>query len=203
MFFEYVWCEHASSGKRNKLVIWSTALTNKTPFFSFTDKTNQNPSFPADFTFSFTRLSSHQCTRLYEPRDRYWQYVYLCVKSGKKPVKIRWSYKGMIPQMACTRIYSNEKHYYLGWNDNYLCVPTKSPYKFRWSVNGPIADHECMPWRYTRDRRWGSSKYLCAKSDNKRKCLGTGAVMRKAFPRRVRLSVLKLVFYSIYEASSI
>ncbi|CAB4021953.1 Zinc metallo ase nas-6 [Paramuricea clavata] len=131
------------------------------------DKANQYPSFPEDFAFTFSRLSSHQCTRLYEPRDGYWRNVYLCVKSGKKPVKIRWSNKGPLSQMACTRVYSNEKHYYLGWNDNYLCVPTKSPYKFRWSLRGPISGYQCLQWRYPRDRRWGSTKYLCAKSDDK------------------------------------
>lgn len=135
------------------------------------DKANQYPSFPEDFTFSFSRLSSHQCTLLYEPHDYYWRRIrnYLCVKSGKKHVKIRWSYKGAQSQMRCTRVYSTAKHYYLGWNDNYLCVPTKSPYEFRWSVAGPMPGYQCLQWKHTRDRRWGSNQYLCAKSDDKRK----------------------------------
>ncbi|XP_028394125.1 uncharacterized protein LOC114518347 [Dendronephthya gigantea] len=129
------------------------------------DKNNLYPSFPKDFVFSFSRLSGHKCTWLYEPHDRYWRRVYLCVKSDRRLVNIRWSNKGAIPRMTCTRIYSEAKHYYLGWNDNYLCVPKKS-YKFIWSTNGPLSGYPCMQWRYTRDRRWGRNKYLCAnKSD--------------------------------------
>lgn len=130
------------------------------------DKSKLYPSYPEDFTFAFTSLSRHRCTRLYEPHDRLWRNVFLCMKSGKKPVKFRWSYKGRIPQMTCTRIYSPTKHYYRGWNDNYLCVPRDSPYNFKWSVGRALTGYKCLEWKYPADRRWGEDKFLCSKSDD-------------------------------------
>lgn len=89
------------------------------------------PSWPSDFKFMFISFTPkrEQCILIYE-RYQYssWARARLCWPSNKRDVDIRWSDRGTISGMRCTKITQQSGRYQPnGWNDNYLCV-RNAPY---------------------------------------------------------------------------
>lgn len=108
------------------------------------------------------------CTRIIEPRDRLWYNNYLCYRKDKRNLNIVWSPNGKLPNKMCERIYAPRKSSTLSWNNNYLCVPEDSIYKFHWSTNGPLPNKECMKITEPKDNQWDNDRsYLCVEEMNK------------------------------------
>ncbi|XP_078368704.1 uncharacterized protein LOC144652532 isoform X2 [Oculina patagonica] len=125
------------------------------------------PSWPYDFKFMFISFTPirQQCILIYERYQyRSWARARLCWPSNKRDINIRWSDRGLIPGMRCTKITQQSGRYQpSGWNDNYLCVQN-APYVFKWSTNGPIKDLQCLRWQnnaFGRRNLW-QNNYLCA-----------------------------------------
>lgn len=127
------------------------------------------PSWPYDFKFMFINFfpKRKQCISIYE-RAQYadWARAKLCWPNTKRFVDIRWSDRGRLPGMRCTRITERSGRYQSsGWYNNYLCVKPGVPYVFRWSTNGPIKGFECLRWQnnaFARRNLW-QNNYLCAR----------------------------------------
>jgi hypothetical protein len=72
-----------------------------------------------------------------------------------------WSVHNEIKGMTCTHIVEGADHHG-GWKDNFLCLPPKSPFRFSWSSNGPIAEsNQCVRWSESSDRATWHDNYLC------------------------------------------
>lgn len=66
---------------------------------------------------------------------------------------------GPIRGMRCTQVIEpSDPH---TWRDNYFCVPTKSPYHFRWSHAGPIRGLSCIRFLEPSDPHTWRDNYLC------------------------------------------
>ena len=74
---------------------------------------------------------------------------------------MRWSYAGPIRGMRCTQI--KEPAGPRTWRDNYLCVPRRSPLRFKWSSAGKIRGMACIQWREPADPHTWNDNYLCGK----------------------------------------
>lgn len=129
------------------------------------------PKFPREFFWTHNNYGTKwkTCIDIIEPDDAAngWDNNKLCYYSrNRRPLDIKWSYRGPIPGMECTQVSYSRKSINPSWNDNYICVPKYAPYKFKW-VNGR------MPWKERRancgkiteprDREWSKTyHYLCA-----------------------------------------
>ena len=90
------------------------------------------PSFPEDFVFGYYlhRPAKKLCIRTYE-RFRYsvWTFFLFCSADNKRDPGFRWSDMGTIPGMRCTRIYEPKEKFKRTWDDNFLCIDPRSPYR--------------------------------------------------------------------------
>ena len=73
---------------------------------------------------------------------------------------LRWSYSGVIPGMRCTAV--NEPGDPHCWHDNFLCVPSDSPYDFSFSHAGRILGKGCVLMNEPGDPHYWEDNYLCA-----------------------------------------
>ena len=85
---------------------------------------------------------------------------YLCWEQGWDSPGLRWSYAGAIPGMRCTAVNEpGDPHY---WGNNYLCVPSDSPYDFSFSHAGRILGKGCVLMNEPGDPHYWTDNYLCA-----------------------------------------
>ncbi|PTL82626.1 M10 family metallopeptidase domain-containing protein [Vitiosangium sp. GDMCC 1.1324] len=104
-------------------------------------------------------ISGKYCTQIHEAADPdTWTDNYLCSDSN---LGIQWSSAGPIAGMRCTQITEGTEPASSTWNDNYLCVPTSSPYLFQWSSAGPILGKSCVMWHEFADSHTWDDNFLC------------------------------------------
>lgn len=129
------------------------------------------PAFPNDFFWSHNNYGTARktCIDIIEPDDaeNSWDNNKLCYYNhGRRPLNIKWSYRGRIPGMSCTKVSYARKLSNPSWNDNYICLPKYAPYKFKW-VNGRMSwakrRKDCVKINEPHDKQWSRAyHYLCA-----------------------------------------
>lgn len=93
------------------------------------------PKFPDDFEYKSFDLppTDKICLRTFERFDFYeWSHQLFCTPDDKKDPLFDWSDIGPRVGMDCVRIYNPEeiKRIRRTWDDNYLCAPKDTPYKY-------------------------------------------------------------------------
>jgi hypothetical protein len=74
---------------------------------------------------------------------------------------MKWSYAYAIKGMVCTHV-TESKDTHGGWNNNFLCLPASSPFMFRWSSIGAIAESkQCIQWLEVADPASWRNNFLC------------------------------------------
>ena len=68
---------------------------------------------------------------------------------------------GQINDWKCTHSHKKKEPLKYGWLDNFLCVPSNSPFNFHWSSRGPIKGEQCIQWREPLDPHSWDNNYLC------------------------------------------
>lgn len=94
------------------------------------------PKFPEDFSFvRKPRAGSNEtCIRIFERLDYFaFKDFLLCSAADKRQPEMRWSDKGDVKYMECTRILVPKDARRGRWDDNYLCIAANSgfPYRFQ------------------------------------------------------------------------
>ncbi len=116
------------------------------------------------------KVSGMTCTQVREPAKSAsygWNNNYFC---ASRDLGIRYSDAGPIPGMRCTGLSKPDDR--SAWWNNYLCVPTTSPWTFHWAHSAATAlDHfyrkgrDCLVWTEPSDPKWkapgASPGYLC------------------------------------------
>ena len=76
---------------------------------------------------------------------------------------MRWSYAGPIAGMRCTQIREPSEPFWHTWNDNYLCLPSDSPYQLSWHYAGisNVRGSSCVRWLERADPHTWHDNYLC------------------------------------------
>ena len=74
---------------------------------------------------------------------------------------------GEIEGKRCTHI--SDPTFAKYWENNFLCVPKKSPYHFVWSFRGPVKakDMSCIKMGIPGGPKEWMDNYLCAKTTTK------------------------------------
>ena len=73
---------------------------------------------------------------------------------------LEWSDRGKLWGRTCTKIQLKNKPSSWSWNNNYLCYPPDSIYRFYWSADRPYSGMSCL--RVT-DEVKRKNYYLCAR----------------------------------------
>src|SRR5262249_17857635 len=115
---------------------WGDNYVCTDPVFVFSD---------GGFSFSGAGpLDGKHCVNVNEPGDPdTWTDNYFC---SDKDVGMKWSYQGPLDGMDCVNVTEPSDGEAAVWNDNYLCLPRGSQYRFTWSFAGPIAGQTCVRW---------------------------------------------------------
>uniref|UniRef100_A0A7M5UL02 Cnidarian restricted protein n=1 Tax=Clytia hemisphaerica TaxID=252671 RepID=A0A7M5UL02_9CNID len=124
------------------------------------------PTWPQEFRWnSAGSVDGMACTRIHESADKAgtWLDNYFCHASapGIQGVGMRWSSAGPISGMRCTYIVERAEPLRTTWLDNFLCVPSDSPFRFSWSSAGPIKGKKCIQWHESADPHTWHDNYLC------------------------------------------
>ena len=99
------------------------------------------------------------CVRIEEPSDPdTWGDNYFCTDSD---LGLKWSFHEPIMDMRGTQISVREEPPEHWWTDNFLCLPSNSPWKLTWSMFGPIEGKDCVQWLEPSDAHGWSDNYLC------------------------------------------
>ena len=132
-----------------------------------TDSIFLTPIWPEDFAWSLGgNLPGYSCIDILngcEPDSHTWFDNKFCWKKGKRDPGIIWSERRPIDNMRCTLV--NEPSDPHCWDDNYLCVPEKSPLHFKWSHRWPIPNSYCMQWVENSDPHYWHDNYLCGEKN--------------------------------------
>jgi len=120
--------------------------------------------WPQDFKWSPAGIpAGYKCVQINEPADKdTWGDNFLCWKDVRLDPGFKWSSDGTIAGMRCTQISEGSEPLSNGWNNNYLCVPTTSPFHFSWSSAGKIAGSQCLQWLEAADPNTWKDNYLCS-----------------------------------------
>lgn len=100
-----------------------------------------------------------QITEPSEPARHTWNDNYLCVKkqNAKLNFEVRWSYRGAIDNMHCTRWHeSSDPH---AWHDNYFC--SGKDIGMKWNSSGALKGMECTQIIETMDPHTWHDNYAC------------------------------------------
>lgn len=90
-----------------------------------------------------------------------WHNNYFCWKSGFSDPHVRWSQRGPITNLKCTKIIEPSDPD--TWNNNYLGVPRDSKFHFYWTNACRIAGRHCVQWNNSaEDPHIWHDNYLCA-----------------------------------------
>ncbi|XP_065648482.1 tolloid-like protein 2 isoform X3 [Hydra vulgaris] len=124
--------------------------------------------FPSEFSFGHLRIRNGKmfdCAIVYERADyKAWSTYSFC-NEGLRSVDMRWSDQGPINGMKCTQIMEPQEPQQNRWHDNFICIPSHSPYNFIWSYEGPIKNLPCLQW-FAKDGKDGwDNNFLCEKNN--------------------------------------
>ena len=109
-------------------------------------------------------IAGMTCTQIAEAADPHtWGDNYFCSDIDRG---VRWSSAGPIAGMRCIAINESSEPASHAWSDNYLCVPTWSPYRFAWGTAGPISGMTCLKWAEPADPHTWEDNYLCWTRDD-------------------------------------
>ena len=120
------------------------------------------PVWPDDYKFvnDGNQPDGYECIKLSEQGSG-WNNNYFCWRSGFADPQIRWSPRGPISNMKCTKIIEPSDPD--TWNDNYLCVPNDSNLHFYWTNAARIEGRQCVQWEDSaEDPHTWHDNYLCA-----------------------------------------
>lgn len=96
------------------------------------------------FTFSEKgEVAGKSCVNVREPGQPFWDDNYFCAPSD---IGMKWSYKGPVDGMTCTNVVEPGAANAKDWQDNYLCLPSGSPYSFSWAYAGATKGKTCVRW---------------------------------------------------------
>ncbi|CAB3997792.1 Zinc metallo ase nas-6 [Paramuricea clavata] len=150
--------------------------------FCNVQKCSEPPIWPDDFMFKqFSHTPyDHNCVRVYERRaELTWKNYYFCSVGSKQRINMKWSDMGTQRGMRCLKV--NEPQESSGWNDNYLCLPADSEYRFQWSHSGPIRGLACIKWFARNGSNGWNDNYLCGQQ--RQKVAAFAAVVKEAPPQ--------------------
>ena len=118
------------------------------------------PSWPKQFRWSWnsSNLTGLNCITIDEPGTPAFHANKLCWESDNKDPGFKWSWAGSISGMKCTRVYDPVDG---NWAENFLCVPSDSPYDFTFHYGGKPNGRACINMNDPAVGGWADN-FLCA-----------------------------------------